>query len=225
MRSRCLGLAQNPGNSGGRDTGIAGRLAIHRQSRDLSGWCAARTSRPLSSGVWFALRDKSDNNNNGAHNGGHDAQHSPLSPQHSQICSARLGCCHCGALCQGQLRRRIVVAWESGTIGCPAPTIRSPACATSGVQKTTARSKIDYITSQGEKDQIDGGRRSASRYRPRHHVPSRLEHPHPRRGARTAERRRRYAHQTIRADQPRRRISLLTSRAHGAAFLPPWEAR
>ena len=50
-------------------------------------------------------------------------------------------------------------------------------------------------------------RRSASRHRSRHHVASRLEHPHPPGAARAARRRHRRADQEIRPDQPGRRIS------------------
>ena len=59
----------------------------------------------------------------------------------------------------------------------------------------------------GRKGQADGRRRSASRHRSRHHVASRLEHPHSPERARAARRRRRAAHQAIRPDQPGRRIS------------------
>ena len=55
--------------------------------------------------------------------------------------------------------------------------------------------------------QIDCGRRSAGRHRPRHHVASRLEHPHPPGAARAARRRHRRADQEVRPDQPGRRIS------------------
>ena len=44
--------------------------------------------------------------------------------------------------------------------------------------KNNVEVRIDFITSQGREGQADGGRRGASRHRPRHYVSPGLEYPH-----------------------------------------------
>ena len=149
---------------------------------------------------------------------------SPYPPQPSQKRGARFRRRHCRALRQGQLRRRLVVARRLGPLGSRRQQHADQALQRVGRQEQLrGQDRLHHLA--GREGQVDRGRRSASRHRPRHHVASRLEHPHSSERARAARRRRRRPDQAIRPDQPGRRISRQDQRHAGAAFRPRSAAR
>ena len=72
-------------------------------------------------------------------------------------------------------------------------------------EQLRGQDRLHYLA--GREGQADRGGRGPSRHRPRHHVASRLEHPHPPERVGAARRCRRQTHPAIRSDQPGRRIS------------------
>ena len=104
----------------------------------------------------------------------------PHPPQRPQVCGARLSRHHCRAIRQGQLRRRNIGARRLGPLGSRRQQRAHGALQRVG-RKEQRRGEDRLHHLAGREGQVDGGRRGASRHRPRHHVPPRLEYPHPRR--------------------------------------------
>ena len=137
-----------------------------------------------------------------------------------QVCSSRFGRGHYRPLCPGRLRGRtafVLGCWDHWVPG--ANKALDKLCNEWGDKKQSrCPNRLHHLARREGQAHRRG--RSASRHRSRHHVASRLEHPHPSGGARAARRRRRRISSRNTARSARSPNISPRSKARGAAFRP-----